>query len=62
MKDIQHKKGIIRVEKKEFKGYEFVDVRKYYESGEGKWLPTKKGIALSPEIAGEVAQAILDTL
>lgn len=61
-KDIQHKKGIIRVEKKEYKGYEFIDVRKYYESEDGKWLPTKKGIALSPDIAEEVAQAILDSL
>ncbi len=57
-KDIKVGSGIIRVQKSEYKGYEFIDVRKYYEAGEGEFKPTKKGIALSLDVANEIAEAI----
>lgn len=62
MKDIPHKKGIVRVEKKEYKGYEFIDVRKYYQTEQGEWLPTKKGVALPLDKANAIAEAIREEL
>jgi len=57
-KDIKTGKNTIRVQKSEYKGYEFVDVRKFYEDDEGELRPTKKGIALPLDVADEVADAI----
>ena len=62
MKDIPHKKCIVRVEKKEYKGYEFIDVRKYYQTEQGEWLPTKKGVALPLDKANAIAEAIREEL
>lgn len=59
MPDIKHKKGIIRIQKSNFKGYEYIDVRKYYLKEEtGEWLPTKKGIAIPPELVDEIITAL----
>jgi hypothetical protein len=33
----------------EYQGKKYIDIRKYYQK-EGEWLPTKKGIALSPDV------------
>ena len=62
MKDLKYKKGIIRVEKKEYKGYKFVDIRRYYENEEGEWLPTKKGVTLPLDKAEAIAEAIKEEL
>jgi len=37
------------VSKQAYKGYEFIDVRVYYEDDNGEWRPTKKGIAIAPD-------------
>tara|TARA_R100000908_G_C3628375_1_gene70449 strand:+ start:187 stop:432 length:246 start_codon:yes stop_codon:yes gene_type:complete len=42
---------------KEYKGYKFVDVRMYYKH-EDRWLPTKKGITISPKNAESMMSAI----
>jgi len=39
----------IIVEVKEFKGCRFVDIRVHYLADDGKYKPSKKGIALSLE-------------
>ena len=48
----------IRVQVTEYRGHRFIDCRVHYQGANGEWLPTKKGIALSGELAEEVAQAI----
>lgn len=44
----------IRVSKQLYKGYEFIDVRVYYEDDTGEWRPTKKGIAIAPDKINEL--------
>lgn len=39
----------IRVSTESYKGYDFIDVRVYYEDDTGEWKPTKKGIAISKD-------------
>ena len=56
--DIKVGTGIIRVKKSEYKGYKFIDVRRYYEAENGEFLPTKKGIAIALDIVDEVIEAI----
>jgi hypothetical protein len=34
---------------KEFKGKQYIDIRTYFENQEGEWIPTKKGISLTPD-------------
>ena len=58
MKYIKIGSGIIRIKKSEYKGFTFIDVRKYYEAEESEFKPTKKGIALPLDVADEVADAI----
>ena len=47
-------KEIVRISVKEFKGYQFCDVRVYYKDPSGEWKPTKKGITLNAEDIDEV--------
>jgi len=51
---------LIRVVGKEYKGHLFVDVRVYYESEDGEYRPTKKGIALGPEVIEPVIELLKD--
>jgi hypothetical protein len=32
-----------------YKGYDFVDVRVYYQDKDGEWKPTRKGVAVPPD-------------
>jgi len=39
----------VRLTFETYKGVKFVDVRAYYEDGDGELKPTKKGIAIAPD-------------
>jgi hypothetical protein len=45
---------IIRVEKKEFKGKEYIDIRIFYLDSDNEYKPTKKGVTLKPEKIDEM--------
>ena len=47
----------IRIEKREYKGKEFIDMRIYYLDGE-EWKPTKKGVTFRPDRLDEVMKAL----
>lgn len=49
---------VVRVEKREFKGHEFVDIRIYYQNDSGEWKPTKKGVTLNPDKIDELVEAL----
>lgn len=42
-------KDRIIVTVKEFRGKQYIDIRTYFENDEGDWIPTKKGISLTPD-------------
>ena len=48
----------IRVEKREFKGHKFIDIRQYYLGEDGTWHPTAKGIAIPPDKVGALIEAL----
>ena len=50
--------GRIHVRVSRFKDRDYIDVRNFYESDDGQWLPTRKGIAVPVELYG----ALLDAL
>ncbi len=57
MVDIETRKDeIIRIERSDFRGFIYFDIRKYYWA-ETEWRPTRKGITLSLR----VAEKVLDT-
>jgi len=39
---------------KEFKGKEYIDIRTHFENNDGDWIPTKKGITLTPDSLDEM--------
>ncbi len=43
----KNQKERIRVSIEEYRGARFIDCRVYWEDEEGKWRPSKKGIALN---------------
>jgi hypothetical protein len=49
---------IIRISLKEYKGHDYVDIRQYYKSDDGEFLPTKKGVTFNPELIDEVIDAL----
>ena len=58
MTEIKSGNAIIRVQKTEFKGKEYIDVRKFYQGENEEWLPTKKGISIPIDLVKEVIKAI----
>jgi hypothetical protein len=49
---------IIRISLKEYKGHDYVDIRQYYKSDDGEFLPTKKGVTFNPELIDEIIDAL----
>ena len=47
----------IRVEKREYKGREFIDIRTYYLDG-NEWKPTQKGVTFRPDQLKEIIEAL----
>jgi hypothetical protein len=52
--EIAKGKDKIIVTVKEFKGKQYIDIRTYFENEEGEWIPTKKGISLTPDHLDEM--------
>jgi hypothetical protein len=48
----------IRVSVSTYKGKKYVDLRVYYQDDNGEYKPSKKGIAVSPELLPELENAI----
>ena len=46
----KNKTNYVQIELREYEGHEYVDVREFYDSQDGKRLPTKKGITFSPKV------------
>ena len=49
---------VLRVSTAEFKGRKYVDVRVYFESDQGEWKPTKKGVTIQPDKVEEFIELI----
>ena len=59
MKEVQkNTQEKIRVEKRKYKGREFVDVRTYYLDDSGEWKPSPKGITFKVELIDEIISAL----
>jgi hypothetical protein len=54
--EIQKGKDKIIVTVKEFKGKQYIDLRTYFENDQGEWIPTKKGISLTPDNIDEMIE------
>jgi hypothetical protein len=48
----------IRVSISTFKGRKYLDIRVFYQGDDGEYKPSKKGVALSPELLPELETAI----
>lgn len=48
----------VRVTLTEFKGHCLLDVRVYVENKAGQSIPTRKGLTLSRDLAGELFEAL----
>jgi hypothetical protein len=49
---------VLRVQLREFKGRQFVDVRLFATGADGGLVPTRTGIGLRPELLGPVLDAL----
>jgi len=50
--------GQIHVRLSEFKGRHYLDIRNFYETDDGEWKPTRKGISIPVEFFVEVLDAL----
>lgn len=49
----------IRIEKKEYKGREYIDIRIYFKAEDSdSMIPSKKGITINPNQLGELAKGL----
>ena len=47
-----------RIERTEFKGNEYINIRQFWEKNPGEYIPTKKGITFSVDQLGELIAAL----
>ena len=62
MVDIIIGNNLIRVQKTNFKGKDYIDIRKFYQDENEEWKPTRKGVTVPIDFAEKVSQAIKDCL
>lgn len=58
MADIKVGKGLIRVQKTNFKGKDYIDIRKFYQDENEEWKPTRKGVTFPPELKDQLTKAL----
>ena len=58
MADIDGGRILIRVQKTNFKGVDYIDIRKFYKNENEEWKPTKKGVTFSPELKDQIVKAL----
>lgn len=44
----------IRIQKTEYKGKEYIDMRVFYQDKNGNWKPSPKGITFSPGLLKDI--------
>ncbi len=49
---------VVRVSTEEFKGRKYLDIRVYFDNGEGEWKPTKKGVTIQPDRVDDFIELI----
>lgn len=53
----------IRVALRSFQETQFLDIRKFYKSGEsGEWFPTRKGLAIPLDLIPQLKDALIKVL
>lgn len=60
--ELEKGEDLVRVHLKEFKGRQYIDARIFYMSETGEWMPTKKGLSMTPELAAQVRDALTKAL
>jgi hypothetical protein len=50
--------GRVYVRLSRFRERDYLDVRNFYETDDGEWKPTRKGIAIPVELYGELMAAL----
>lgn len=54
----KNKSNFVQIELREYEGNKYVDVREFYDTEDGKRLPTKKGITFSPKVLEQVIDGL----
>jgi hypothetical protein len=54
----KNKTNYVQIELREYEGHPF-DVREFYDSEDGKRLPTKKGITFTPKVLDQVIDGLV---
>lgn len=55
---IKNSQEVIRVNIQDYQGTELVDIRTYWQTEEGKWIPTKKGISLTYHVMPDIIKLL----
>lgn len=56
---IERKEGEqLRLERRSYNGYPFLDLRVWFQGDDGEWRPTKKGLSIKPRELDEVIAAL----
>ena len=50
--------GRVYVRLSRFRERDYLDIRNFYETDDGEWKPTRKGIAIPVELYGELMTAL----
>jgi len=51
----------IRIQKKEYKGFEYIDIRTFYKDKEtGEWKYSKQGVTIKPSQIDDLIEALFE--
>tara|TARA_R110000822_G_scaffold17387_2_gene58669 strand:- start:131 stop:349 length:219 start_codon:yes stop_codon:yes gene_type:complete len=54
----KNKSNYVQIELRDYEGHDYIDVREFYDTEDGKRLPTKKGITFSPKVLEKVIDGL----
>lgn len=54
----KNKREVIRIERQVFNGHDLVNIRVFYDTGEGQVKPGKQGVAFRATLANDVLAAL----
>ncbi|MEM0947455.1 MAG: transcriptional coactivator p15/PC4 family protein [Pseudomonadota bacterium] len=54
----KNSREVIRIERQDFRGYDILNVRVFYDDGSGEYRPGKQGLAIRTELVPDLLDAI----
>lgn len=58
----KNERDVIRIERQDFKGHDLINIRVFYDAGDGEMKPGKQGVAFRAALLPDIVNALVSHL